>query len=75
MSYNVKIYEEQGGEKLVISSGAILQVDGTLKIGSSTVTVIANQLASTATDVAGLKTDFNALLTKLKASGLMTADA
>lgn len=31
----------------------------------------ATQAASTATDVAGLLTDFNALLTKLKAAGLM----
>ena len=34
----------------------------------------ANQAASTAADVAALVTDFNALLTKLKAAGLMTAD-
>jgi len=32
---------------------------------------IATQAASTAEDVATIKTDFNALLTKLKASGLM----
>ena len=31
----------------------------------------ATQAASTASDVSGLKTDFNALLTKLKAAGLM----
>lgn len=36
--------------------------------------VAANQAASSASDVAGLKTDFNALLTKLKAAGLMVAD-
>lgn len=35
----------------------------------------ANQAASTAADVAGLKTDFNALLTKLKNAKLMAADA
>lgn len=35
---------------------------------------IANQPASVAADVPGLKTDFNALLTKLKASGIMIAD-
>lgn len=35
---------------------------------------VANQAASTATDVAGLKTDFNALLAKLKTAGIMTAD-
>ena len=35
----------------------------------------ANQAASTATDVEGLVTDFNALLTKLKTAGLMAADS
>lgn len=35
----------------------------------------ANQAASVAADVATLVTDFNALLTKLKAVGLMVADA
>lgn len=34
----------------------------------------ANQVDSTATDATGLVTDFNALLTKLKAAGLMVAD-
>ena len=38
------------------------------------VPVTANQLASTATELAGLVTDFNALLAKLKTAGLMTAD-
>ena len=33
-----------------------------------------NQADSTATDAAGLVTDFNALLAKLKAAGLMAAD-
>ena len=36
--------------------------------------VAANQAASTAEDVAGLVTDLNALLVKLKAAGLMVAD-
>jgi hypothetical protein len=34
----------------------------------------ANQVASTAEDVAGLVTDFNLLLAKLKSAGLMEAD-
>ncbi len=34
-----------------------------------------NQTASTAEDVAGLLVDFNALLAKLKAAGLMSADS
>jgi hypothetical protein len=32
---------------------------------------VATQAASTAADVATIKTDFNALLTKLKAAGIM----
>ena len=37
-------------------------------------TFIPNQTASTATTVASLKDDFNALLTKLKSAGFMAAD-
>ena len=70
MSYNTKNYTEQGGDKTVIS--------GTLEIKQeASVTglpVAENQADSTAIDVAGLVTDFNALLTKLKAAGLMVAD-
>ena len=38
------------------------------------VKMAANQADSTAEDTAALVTDFNALLAKLKAAGLMTAD-
>jgi hypothetical protein len=34
---------------------------------------VATQAASSAADVATLKTDFNALLTKLKAGGVMAS--
>lgn len=43
-------------------------------ISQGDVPVAANQAASVAADVATLVTDFNALLTKLKAAGLMVAD-
>jgi hypothetical protein len=70
MSYNSKNYMEQGGEKWIIG--------GTLEVlpGASVTGLPAaeNQADSTATDVAGLVTDFNALLAKLKAAGLMAAD-
>ena len=70
MSYNSKNYMEQGGEKWIIG--------GTLEVlpGASVTGLPAaeNQADSTATDVAGLVTDFNALLAKLKAAGLMVAD-
>lgn len=70
MSYNTKNYTEQGGEKTVI--GGVLEI----KEGASVtgLPVAKNQADSTATDVAGLVTDFNALLAKLKAAGLMEAD-
>lgn len=70
MSYNSKNYMEQGGERWIIG--------GTLEVlpGASVTGLPAaeNQADSTATDVAGLVTDFNALLAKLKAAGLMAAD-
>jgi chitinase len=70
MSYNAKNYTEQGGEKTVI--GGTLEIkDGAVVTGLPTA---ANQAASTAATVGDLVTDFNALLTKLKAAGLMTLD-
>ena len=70
MSYNTKNYTEQGGEKTVI--GGTLEI----KQGASVtgLPIAENQADSTATDVAGLTTDFNALLAKLKAAGLMVTD-
>ena len=70
MSYNAKNYTEQGGEvthiggKLIIEEGA--SVEG--------LPCAENQAATTAEDVTGLVTDFNALLDKLKAAGIMAAD-
>lgn len=68
--YNAKNYTEQGGEKTVIG--------GTLEIkDGATVTGLpqaANVPASEATDVAGCVTSINAILTALKAAGLMVAD-
>lgn len=70
MGYNAKNYMEQGGEKWIIG--------GTLEVlpGASVTGLPSaeNQADSTATDVAGLVTDFNALLAKLKAAGLMETD-
>lgn len=70
MSYNTKNYTEQGGDKTVI--GGTLEI----KQGASVtgLPIAENQADSTATDVAGLVTDFNALLAKLKTAGLMAAD-
>lgn len=70
MSYNVKNYTEQSGETTVI--GGILEI----KEGASVTGLpkAENQIDSTATTIADLKTDFNSLLSKLKSSGLMEDD-
>lgn len=71
--YNTPNYTEQGGNKTVI--GGEIDVTGTLKLKGKTVTQAANQIDSTASTVSGAVADMNALLTKLKAAGLMAADA
>lgn len=89
MSYNSKNYTEQGGDvthiggKLVFDEGAscegseipssyVLPEASADAIGG--VRLVANQGASTATTIAGLKEDFNELLAALKAAGVMAAD-
>lgn len=75
MSYNVKNYTEQGGEKTVIGGTLEIKEGASVTGLPSSITPMENQAASTASDVAGLLTDFNALLSKLKAAGLMTTDS
>ena len=70
MSYNTKNYTEQGGDKTVI--GGTLEIKQEASVTG--LPIAENQADSTATDVAGLASDFNALLAKLKAAGLMVAD-
>ncbi|KGP76522.1 Head fiber protein [Desulfosporosinus sp. Tol-M] len=75
MSYNAKNYTEQGGEKTVIG-GTLEILEGASVTGlPSQFTLAENQLDSTATTIAGLVVDFNALLAKLKTAGLMAPDA
>ncbi|MEI3542035.1 MAG: Head fiber protein [Acutalibacteraceae bacterium] len=70
MSYNTKNYTEQDGEKTVIG--------GTLEIKEGAVIsglpMAENQTDSTASTISDLKLDFNDLLSKLKAAGLMKQD-
>ena len=81
MSYNTKNYTEQGGEKTVIGGEIVIKGKLVVEEGGSveglptpTLPKAENQPASEATSVAGLKEDFNALLAKLKAAGLMEED-
>lgn len=73
MSYNAKNYTEQGGD-VTHFGGKVIFEEG-CEVEGNSFTPAANQAASTATTVAQLKDDINALLTKLKTAGLMDADA
>jgi hypothetical protein len=70
MSYNAKNYTEQGGEKTIIGGELVIE-EGAKVTG---LPVLENQPLSSAETVEALVTDFNALLSKLKAAGIMTAD-
>ena len=80
---NCKNYLTEGGDRLVI--GGTLEVLDTatvtgLQTGYATeqtagsVYQATNQTESTATTIADLKSDFNALLLKMKDAGFMAAD-
>ncbi len=70
MSFNSKNYHESG-DKWVIG-GTLKIADGATLIGFPQA---ENQAESTATSIADLKANFNALLENLKAAGLMKADS
>ena len=82
MSFITKNYNTDGGDRTVI--GGVLEFEEGAEVknfpGSGGTTggtknAAENQDASTATAVAALKNDFNALLNKLKNAGIMVPDA
>jgi len=73
-----KNYNTDGGDRTVIGGTLEFAEGAEVKNfpgGGSEGGKAENQSASTATAVAGLKNDFNALLVKLKEAGIMAADA
>ncbi|CUL88490.1 conserved hypothetical protein [Listeria monocytogenes] len=74
MDYNTKNYTEQGGDKTVIGGTLEIKEGATVTGLPSSFIPAENQAASTAEDITSLAADFNALLLKLKAAGLMIAD-
>ena len=76
MSYNAKNYTKQGGDVTVIGGTLVFEEDATVEgFPSGAITPAAYQADSTAATVSALKEDFNALLAKLKAAGLVAATA
>lgn len=70
MTHVTKNYSTDGGDKLVIGGTLEFSAEGELEGFPGA----ENQEASTATQIAGLKNDFNALLVKLKNAGIMIPD-
>lgn len=70
----VKNYAEQGGAKWVVGGTLEITGEGRLTLDGVPLTRAAEQGPSAATTIADLKTDFNALLAKLQAAGLMDQD-
>ena len=68
---NVKNYAEPGGGKWVVGGTLEVTVEGQLLLDGIPLARAATQADSTATTIADLKGDFNALLAKLQAAGLM----
>lgn len=71
---NVKNYHIQGGKKWVVEGELELIGGGRLLFNGSELKPVAGQADSEADTIAKLKTDFNALLTRLYLAGLMIAD-
>ena len=67
----VKNYAEQGGAKWVVGGTLEITEEGQLTFGGVPLTRAAEQAPSAATTIADLKTDFNLLIAKLQAAGLM----
>lgn len=74
MSYNTKNYTEQGGDRTVIGGELNITTGGKLNFDDVEVTPAAYQADSVAVDIEGLVADFNALLSKLRTSGLMRSE-
>ena len=68
---NIKNYTEQGGGRWVVNGTLEIGGEGQLILGGQPIAPAAHQADSTATTIADLKTDFNALLAILQAAGLM----
>jgi hypothetical protein len=81
MGYNIKNYTEQGGERTVIGGelsiveGGKVTFEGVEFSSEKLPKQIAFQVDSVASNTSGLVADFNRLLDKLKASGIMSNKA
>ena len=79
MDHTARNYHAHGGSEWVVGGKLTFLPTATVEggdnlFGGTGITLAANLPASNATTIAALKDDFNALLSALKAVGLMEAD-
>jgi hypothetical protein len=68
VSYNTKVYNEQGGDTLVVASGGVIDIKtgGAIRAGGTQAAAIADATAITGGE-APTEAEHNALITKLNA--------
>lgn len=72
MGYVTKVHGDDNGDKLVVESGGEIEIkEGGLISGLPQGTAIAD---STASDVAGVVSDLNALLAVLRTAGFIASE-
>lgn len=69
---NVKNYTDQGGDTTVIGGILDIVTGGKLAFAGTEMKPAVAQADSVASTIAGLVVDFNALLAKLRAAGLVS---
>lgn len=67
----IKNYSEHGSDKWVVNGILEISSEGVFVLNGVPLTRAIHQEDTTATTIADLKADFNALLTKLQTAGLM----
>lgn len=68
---NIKNYTEQGGEKTVIGGALDIASGGKLTFAGTELKPASAQADSVASTIAGLVADYNSLLAKLRAAGIL----
>ena len=71
MSYNLKNYNDKGGDRTVIKGELVITEGGKLFFYDQEIKPAERQETSTASTVAATVSDLNSLIEKLKAAGLM----
>ena len=70
LQYDATTLEVNDSNELAVKDGVVSLPTATTSVKGGVKQAVA-QVDSTATDVAGLKTDFNALLAKLRTAGIL----